>query len=81
MRVDSSAEAHRKTSRPENSMVLWLSRSITSAPVAQPSSYRMLRTTLFGRNVMRPVAAATGRVALRLEKYERGAQPRSHGPQ
>ena len=66
MRVDSSAEAARKTVRAWNSSSSCVSASITRTPVTRPApgSQMTLGTTLLGRSVMRPVASAAGRVAL-----------------
>ncbi len=70
MRTDSSADAHRKISRPLNSRVSRLRASMTRTPDARPlaGSYITLCTTLCGRSVILPVAAAAGRVAASEEK-------------
>ena len=57
--------------------------STALTPVARSarSSYVTCATTLFGRSVKRPVAAAAGSVEPMLLKYECVMQPRSQGPQ
>src|SRR6516164_1064515 len=82
-RALSIVDAHRKTMRAWNSIVCFVSASITSTPLALPVFlFQSTReTTLFGCSVMRPVLFAVGSVAFTLEKYDRVMQPRSQGPQ
>ena len=70
MRADSSAEAHRNTIRPRNSMVSRVCPSITRTPVifrVLESNIRLC-TTLCGRTVTLPVVSAAGKVEFRLLK-------------
>jgi hypothetical protein len=80
MRVDSRVEAQRKTTRASNTIVCIVCASMTLTPDVRPvrGSYRTLSTTLQGRSVSFPVAAAAGSVTCTLLKYEYVVQPRSH---
>ncbi len=82
-RALSMVEAHRKTMRARNSIVCFVTASITATPRALPvfASQITRVTTLFGRSVMSPVFRAAGSVAFTEEKYDRVMQPRSQGPQ
>ena len=70
MRADSSAEAHKNTTRPRNSMVSRVCPSMIRTPVIflfLASNIRLC-ATLCGRTVTLPVRSAAGRVEFRLLK-------------
>jgi hypothetical protein len=83
MRTDSIADAHRKIALARNSVVARVLASMTRTPfgLRVRVSKLTLCTTLCGRNAIRPVFSAAGRVAFTLLKYDRVMHPRSHGPQ
>ena len=64
------ADAFRNTTRAKYSVTSFVSASITRTPLARPVSSSQMRLWAIekGRRVMRPVAAAAGRVEELLEK-------------